>query len=452
MHECLPSDAVGKRVACDGERGTVRFVGTVPPTAGLWLGVEWDNPDRGKHDGSHEGVHYFTCRHPKGGSFVRPKKASFGVDYLTAIRRRYEMEVQQVLGEEIQISTRTVEMVGFEAITEKQNHNRLRVPSNPTVRPRAFSCLRVLSLTNCALTWPQVTLLECAPMWPLLEELYASENDITELQKPNDVLQSLTVLDLSTNPLVDGAVLSIGQLPRLENLNMSKTGLSTLLFDDAMPGCKTAMFPALKSLAVNSNNISEWSVINELEKLQSLVRLSCRQNPLLSQERNPGTAMQLLIARVGRLEALNRWTVLPEDRRGAELDYCKMFGLEWLASGGHRDPQQNRPSAEFTAQHPRYQSLIQKYGAPEDSELKKQEPFALKNQLLSESSSLLLNSMIVQKVKGLLYRLLKIPGAELKLSYTSSKMEGKEIEIDNDLKPLQFYSIEDGDKVLVRWL
>uniref|UniRef100_A0A8C8GUD0 Tubulin-specific chaperone E n=1 Tax=Oncorhynchus tshawytscha TaxID=74940 RepID=A0A8C8GUD0_ONCTS len=508
MHECLPSDAVGKRVACDGERGTVRFVGTVPPTAGLWLGVEWDNPDRGKHDGSHEGVHYFTCRHPKGGSFVRPKKASFGVDYLTAIRRRYEMEVQQVLGEEIQISTRTVEMVGFEAITEKQkvenltdvalrlcevsspgppneirnttphvlmldlcgnllccwddvmavteqmeelkelqlSHNRLRVPSNPTVRPRAFSCLRVLSLTNCALTWPQ--LLECAPMWPLLEELYASENDITELQKPNDVLQSLTVLDLSTNPLVDGAVLSIGELPRLENLNMSKTGLSTLRFDDAMPG----KVYVGHCLGKKRDLFFDWSVINELEKLQSLVRLSCRQNPLLSQERNPGTAMQLLIARVGRLEALNRWTVLPEDRRGAELDYCKMFGLEWLASGGHRDPQQNRPSAEFTTQHPRYQSLIQKYGAPEDSELKKQEPFALKNQLLSESFSLLLNSMIVQKVKGLLYRLLKIPGAELKLSYTSSKMEGKEIEIDNDLKPLQFYSIEDGDKVLVRWL
>uniref|UniRef100_A0AAZ3R8Z7 Tubulin-specific chaperone E n=1 Tax=Oncorhynchus tshawytscha TaxID=74940 RepID=A0AAZ3R8Z7_ONCTS len=404
MHECLPSDAVGKRVACDGERGTVRFVGTVPPTAGLWLGVEWDNPDRGKHDGSHEGVHYFTCRHPKGGSFVRPKKASFGVDYLTAIRRRYEMEVQQVLGEEIQISTRT--------------------------------------------------LLECAPMWPLLEELYASENDITELQKPNDVLQSLTVLDLSTNPLVDGAVLSIGELPRLENLNMSKTGLSTLRFDDAMPGCKTAMFPALKSLAVNSNNISEWSVINELEKLQSLVRLSCRQNPLLSQERNPGTAMQLLIARVGRLEALNRWTVLPEDRRGAELDYCKMFGLEWLASGGHRDPQQNRPSAEFTTQHPRYQSLIQSesrvihssQGFPGNT-LFQTEKWYSPPYIYST-----IDSMIVQKVKGLLYRLLKIPGAELKLSYTSSKMEGKEIEIDNDLKPLQFYSIEDGDKVLVRWL
>ncbi|XP_029594524.1 tubulin-specific chaperone E isoform X2 [Salmo trutta] len=89
------------------------------------------------------------------------------------------------------------------------SHNRLRVPSNPTVRPRAFPCLTVLSLTNCALTWPQ--LLECAPMWPLLEELYVSENDITELQRPNNVLQSLAVLGLSTNPLVDGTVLSIAK-------------------------------------------------------------------------------------------------------------------------------------------------------------------------------------------------------------------------------------------------
>uniref|UniRef100_A0A8C8GL89 Tubulin-specific chaperone E n=1 Tax=Oncorhynchus tshawytscha TaxID=74940 RepID=A0A8C8GL89_ONCTS len=274
----VDSNAVGRRVACDGERGTVRFVGTVPPTAGLWLGVEWDNPDRGKHNGSHEGVHYFTCRHPKGGSFVRPKKASFGVDYLTAIRRRYEMEVQQVLGEEIQISMRTVEMVGFEAISEKQNHNRLHVPSNPTVRPRAFPCLRVLSLTNYALTWPQVTLLECAPMWPLLEELYAKQC----------LIQSLAVLDLSTNPLVDGTVLSIAKLPS------ERSSLSILVFFlMSSEGCKTAMFPALKILTVNSNNISEWSVINELENLQSLVRLSCRQNPLLSRERNPGTAMQL---------------------------------------------------------------------------------------------------------------------------------------------------------------
>lgn len=35
MEEGVPADAVGRRIACDGERATVRFVGTVPPTKGL---------------------------------------------------------------------------------------------------------------------------------------------------------------------------------------------------------------------------------------------------------------------------------------------------------------------------------------------------------------------------------------------------------------------------------
>lgn len=30
----VPADAVGRRVSCDGERATVRFVGPVPPTEG----------------------------------------------------------------------------------------------------------------------------------------------------------------------------------------------------------------------------------------------------------------------------------------------------------------------------------------------------------------------------------------------------------------------------------
>ncbi|KAM6971979.1 tubulin-specific chaperone E [Aplochiton taeniatus] len=509
---------VGKRVSCDGERGTVQYVGSVPPTPGLWLGVEWDNPARGKHDGIHQGVRYFTCRHPHGGSFIRPKKASFGVDFLTALKKRYELEIQHIT-----VSTKTVEMVGFEKVSEMQrienittialrmcevsnpgpeneirkttpgvisldmcsnllscwddvvaiigqmeclrelqlSHNRLRMPSEPLSSSIAFHKLKVLSLSNCAITWPQ--LLECSPMWPQLEELYVSNNDITELQRPCNVLQSLTRLDLSENVLVEESLLAVADLSRLETLSLSKTGISVLRFDDTPLGSKTAMFPALKTLSLNHNRISEWSVINELEKLSSLEKLSCHSNPLLSREGNPQTALQLVIAKVGPLVCLNGGQILPEDRRGAELDYCKKFGSEWLESGGHRDPLQSHPSDAFTTQHPRFQSLIQKYGAPEEGELRKQEPFALKNQLISITfvcpdeidrqpiTKKLPDSMIVQKVKGLLFRLLKIGGAELKLSYSSSKMGDKEIEIHSDLKSLQFYSIEDGDKILVRW-
>lgn len=53
---------VGTRFSLGTHRGTVRYVGKVPPTDGIWLGVEWDEKDRGKHDGVHQGQRYFYCR------------------------------------------------------------------------------------------------------------------------------------------------------------------------------------------------------------------------------------------------------------------------------------------------------------------------------------------------------------------------------------------------------
>lgn len=119
MTEALPSDPVGRRIICDGEYATVHYVGIVPPTPGIWLGVEWDNPLRGKHDGSHEGTRYFTCSHPTGGSFIRPKKANFGVNFLTAVTKRYGPNNDW--NETMLIGKKTVELVGFESIQEEQS-------------------------------------------------------------------------------------------------------------------------------------------------------------------------------------------------------------------------------------------------------------------------------------------------------------------------------------------
>ena len=59
---CEPMPNVGDRVCCDGQRATVRFVGTVDGTNGLWVGVEWDNPERGKHNGTVKHKQYFATR------------------------------------------------------------------------------------------------------------------------------------------------------------------------------------------------------------------------------------------------------------------------------------------------------------------------------------------------------------------------------------------------------
>lgn len=503
----VPADAVGRRVSCDGERATVRYVGPVPPTAGLWLGVEWDNQERGKHDGSHNGVQYFTCRHPNGGSFMRPGKVSFGVDYLTAVEQQYDYDITSeksysdwerpskklsfemltsvllcgcdVNGAgpdgKIRETTPQVQWLDLSkslmsswedvaSITEQLDQlerlqlssNRLTLLSEPAGHCAAFSRLKTLVLNSCELTWPQI--LQCAPLWPQLEVLSVEENHITEIHRPEGVLQALKTLSLSGNPLEPLSVLGVSALPRLEELNLSRTGLSDLRFDDAAPGSLSAMFPALKNLYLDQNAISEWRVVDELAKLACLEKLSCLGNRLESRDGNPKTATQLLIAKLGRVDFLNRCKIQPDERRGAELDYLKMFGGEWLKVKGD-----GQLESQFTCEHPRYLSLIQKYGAPEEGELKKPESFALKNQLLKLTfvfpedaerkpiEKKLPASMVVQKVKGLLHRLLKVPVQDLRLTYTSPKMEGTEFEIDNDLKSLQFYSIEDGDQVLVRW-
>ena len=53
---------VGTRFNLNDHIGTIEYVGPVDNFTGIWLGVEWDDPARGKHDGSKDGKQYFTCR------------------------------------------------------------------------------------------------------------------------------------------------------------------------------------------------------------------------------------------------------------------------------------------------------------------------------------------------------------------------------------------------------
>lgn len=52
---------IGQRVSYNSAICTVRYQGLVAGTKGEWLGVEWDDPTRGKHNGARDGVIYFDC-------------------------------------------------------------------------------------------------------------------------------------------------------------------------------------------------------------------------------------------------------------------------------------------------------------------------------------------------------------------------------------------------------
>lgn len=89
--------AVGNRVRDgDGFRATIRYIGPVAAAKNkeeVWLGVEWDDASRGKHDGScldGEGklVRYFTCAYGAG-SFIKPAKIVLGRSLVEALHDRY---------------------------------------------------------------------------------------------------------------------------------------------------------------------------------------------------------------------------------------------------------------------------------------------------------------------------------------------------------------------------
>lgn len=53
---------VNQRLSYQSNLCTVRYIGPVQGTTGIWLGVEWDDVDRGRHAGEHNGTKYFECR------------------------------------------------------------------------------------------------------------------------------------------------------------------------------------------------------------------------------------------------------------------------------------------------------------------------------------------------------------------------------------------------------
>ena len=130
---------VGTRLSISSCLCTVLYVGPVEGTSGTWLGVEWDDPSRGKHSGEHKGIRHFTtryllpplffscsaadCRVPGAGSFIRPDRKTDGErTFLAALKEKYASHhvYEQVT---LEASGKQIEMVGFDKIEQQRRYN-----------------------------------------------------------------------------------------------------------------------------------------------------------------------------------------------------------------------------------------------------------------------------------------------------------------------------------------
>lgn len=145
QQQAMPSKShVGQRFSFEGALCTVRYIGTVEGTQKEWLGVEWDDPTRGKHDGEHKGKRYFTCKSLScvvlkifikevvglnksltAGSFVRPtRQPDPEQSFVEAIHQKYATEITAqpapaASAKEIVISGKVAEEVGFDKIRQQ---------------------------------------------------------------------------------------------------------------------------------------------------------------------------------------------------------------------------------------------------------------------------------------------------------------------------------------------
>jgi len=538
---------VGRRIESEGYYGTIRFVGNLNKDgaakshrAPIWVGIEWDNHCRGKHDGSYDGIRYFTTRHPTGGSFLRPQKCNLGVSFMTALINRYcgptagtklsEIPVssQNHVSEPEPVSSDDIDRVksylsklntaslcgmfvcdggcdgdiapyvasfthldlSINLLTEwsevaviidqmpqlkvlNVSNNRLQKPCHDI---NMLCDIQVLYLNRMEYDWHELS--RCAHLFAHLRELHACYNRIESI---DNVLFSpfteISLINVEGNPLASwNVLLPLGDLPQLQTLIANECGLTFIKFPGRIT--PTDCFSVLESLSISRNKIADWRSINELNRLHSLSCLRFACNPLSDDDAKAADARHIAVAKIARLQWCNGAAVVPSERRDAELDYIRVYSSEWSSAGGKVNL--DHPLDEsFTMEHPRYVELARKYGPPEESQIQQKKNSALKNNLVrvhirSKSSGQLLTKqlptkMTVQKLKVLVQRAFKIADVSSirlvqaavkqskddKLHSNPTQSDNSEvhpcIEMDNDLRELSFYSLENDAVIDVEW-
>ncbi|KAJ1501320.1 hypothetical protein HMI55_003452 [Coelomomyces lativittatus] len=89
---------VSSRVMVNDRLGTVKYLGPIDNLSGEWLGIDWDQPNYGKHDGSYRGKRYFQTKFTSSGSFIRyiPNVVHTGISFANALTNKYANKISNL--------------------------------------------------------------------------------------------------------------------------------------------------------------------------------------------------------------------------------------------------------------------------------------------------------------------------------------------------------------------
>ncbi|KAG2146862.1 uncharacterized protein EDB93DRAFT_1147758 [Suillus bovinus] len=292
MHHVLPT--TGSRIYHpSGHFGTVKYVGPLEGTTGPWLGVEWDDSTRGKHDGIKDGRRYFDCRVPHSGSFIRPSSSvCYGYPFLQALKNKYVEAVHGTASQEKIVlgssnGSIQVEAVDLDKIRGKfSNLERLREASldNEMVstgnnRGEILSTcpnIRGLDLSATLVSsWDVVAMITTE--LHQLERLALNRNRLTPPTShlPASAWLRLSELQLNGTWVSWEEFTSIAiRMPQLRIAELGYNGLTSLSHAKI-----STVLSRIEILNFDSNKLDDWQHISEaLEPCTSLRRLVLSSN------------------------------------------------------------------------------------------------------------------------------------------------------------------------------
>ncbi|KAK9831076.1 hypothetical protein WJX74_002445 [Apatococcus lobatus] len=408
---------VGDRAELEGCRVTVRFSGSLSGKEGHWVGVEWDDVLKGKHEGKLEGQQYFSCSRPGPcGSFIKlesfQKRAVHGCSLEEALRDRYSSGVRDQDVAQGQ-SSRQILTAGDKLLAvQLLEHHRVQD------RQADLQHLERASLSGANIA----TVEGVGSIAPNLEELDLSSNLLSSFKSVHQLLaelQHLRLVNLSSNQLaactsdtahqqLQGLILnsaratwanvliSCSAFSSLRELHLCANGIATLESD------MSRMLPeSLEMLALEANDLTSWSDVASLSHLPNLTQLLLSSNAIsvipldagtggfktlrmltlgsnklqawqsiialdgftsLKELRVSGNPVILaggsgsryeVIARVGRLQKLNGSAISAAERQDAEIRYLRR------AMG---DVQRSNAETQDHHSSTRIQELQERYG------------------------------------------------------------------------------------------
>ncbi|KAI0064708.1 RNI-like protein [Artomyces pyxidatus] len=447
MSSSVDLPAVGVRVNHAGSIGTVKYVGEVDGTKGTWLGVEWDDPNRGKHDGVKDGKRYFSCSIPGAGSFIRPLPSlDYGRSFLRALVEKYVEMPHGTTAQEMIVLGSSNGSIQVEAVNLNKIRgnlarlDRLREVSLDTegvssadepgqIREKCTSVRGVDLSFSLVPTWDTIALI--AIELPMLERLALNNNRLRPFTNPSvaaRAFQHLTELQLNANNITWQGMLDVVSLiPTLKHIEMGYNHLTTLSVTAGSSG--DVFSSALETINLDSNSLSNWSdICFALKGFNRLSRLIVSANPIttitpMTPLQEPAHIRHLALSHTrisawSSIDALSVWcprletlsltgTPLVEDpetgRAWRQIAIARVPSLRVLDGASISQRQRNDAELfylshvsrlEFAsddarlAAHPQWAALCERHGAPDTSHAKATKDDKLSDRLIQIKATL----------------------------------------------------------------